>query len=163
MMKKLFVLVLVLGWVSGAQAALTLVGAPADLVVGETATITVHSSTAGAYSGWLQIETPAVADYNGDPQFTAAGDPAGSSSMKVQPLYPGWYQFTVASMDLDKPIEAGDHIQVNVIGVSEGQTRLAVFADDGVTELSHATLNVVPEPATIALLGLGALLLRRRS
>jgi hypothetical protein len=162
MMKKLFVLVLVLGWVSGAQAALTLVGAPADLNVGEKATITVHSSTAGAYAGWLQIETPATADYDGAPQFTAVGDPAGSSTMEVQPLYPGWYKFMVASTDLSKPIAAGDHILVNVIGVSEGGTKLFLFAEDGTTELSHVNLNVVPEPATIGLLGLGALLLRRR-
>lgn len=161
-MKKLLVVVLVLGSVSGAQAALTLVGAPADLDVGEKATITVHSSTAGSYAGWLQIETPAVADYDGAPLFTAAGNPAGNSTMKVQPLYPGWYEFLVASTDPGKPIAAGDHIQVNVVGVSEGQTTLLLFAEDGVTELNRVTLNVVPEPATIGLLGLGALLLRRR-
>lgn len=161
-MKKLLVLVLVLGWVSGAQAALTLVGAPADLNVGEKAAITVNSSAGGAYAGWLQIETPAVADYDGAPQFTAAGNPAGDSTMTFDDRWPGWYKFTVASLDLAKPIVAGDHIQVNVIGVSEGKTKLFLFAEDGVTELSRVTLNVVPEPATIGLLGLGALLLRRR-
>jgi hypothetical protein len=162
MMKKLFVLVLVLGLASGARAALTLVGAPADLNVGEKATITVNSSTGGSYAGWLQIEAPAVADYDGAPQFTPAGDPMGKSKMLDQPDYPGWYQFLVASLDPDNPIAPGDHIQVNVIGVSEGRTRLALFADDGFTELDHVTLNVIPEPATIGLLGLGAVLLRRR-
>jgi hypothetical protein len=162
MMKKLLVLVLVLGWVSGAQAALTLVGAPADLNIGEKATVTVHSSTADAYSGWLQIETPAVADYDGAPQFTPAGDPSGSSTMTVYSKYPGWYKFMVASMDLNKPLTAGDHILVNVTGISEGRTKLFLFADDGTTELGRVTLTVVPEPATVALLGLGALLLRRR-
>lgn len=161
-MKKLFVLVLVLGWVSGVQAALTLVGAPTDLNVGEKATIMVHSDTAEAYAGWLQIETRSVVDYDGAPQFTPAGDPAGDSTITFDDRWPDWYQFSVGSLDMDKPITAGDHILVNVIGVSEGPTKLFLYEANGQTEIAHVNLTVVPEPATIALLGLGALLLRRR-
>ena len=75
--------------------------------------------------------------------------------------YPGWYEFTVASFP-PNPIAAGDHIEVNVMGVSEGTAALNLYATDGVTRLDTAQITVIPEPTTIALLGLGALFLRRR-
>jgi hypothetical protein len=163
MMKKLLVFLLVLGLASGADAALTLVGAPSEpITVGQTATITVHSSTTGGYAGWLEIEDPAVVDFSGAPQFTPAGDTAGSSTMTDWSAFGAWYEFTVASTDPTKPILAGDHILVNVIGVGEGLTKLNLYASDGVKLLESVSVSVVPEPATIVLLGLGGLLLRRR-
>lgn len=162
-MKKLLVLTLVLGLASGASAALTLVGAPAEPIdIGESISILVNNSEDGAYSGWLEIAGQAVADYDGDPVFTAAGDPGGASEMKPADGYPGWYEFTVASFPPNPTIAAGDHIEVNVMGVSEGTAALNLYATDGVTLLDTAQITVIPEPMTIALLGLGALFLRRR-
>jgi len=162
-MKKLLVLALVLGLASGASAALTLVGAPAEPIdIGQSISILVDNSEDGAYSGWLEIVDQAVADYDGDPVFTAAGNPGGASEMKPADGYPGWYDFTVASFPPNPTITAGEHIEVNVIGVSEGTTALNLYATDGVTLLDTAQITVIPEPMTIALLGLGALFLRRR-
>ena len=163
-MKKLLVLTLVLGVASGASAALVFVDAPvAPINIGDSVAITVNNSDDGAYSGWLEIVDQTAAGYDGDPVFTVAGNPNGDSQFDVFVEYPGWYQFTVASFDTANPIVAGDHIQVNVIGISEGSSVLNLYASDGVTLLDSATVNVIPEPMTIALLGLGGLFLRRRS
>lgn len=163
-MEKLLVFTLVLGLASGASAALTLVGAPTDPInIGETVTITVNNSEDGAYSGWLEIPDPGVADYDGDPVFTAAGNPGGASTVTAAADYPGWYEFTVASFPPNPTISAGDHIQVTVTGIGEGATALNLYANDGVTLLDSAAITVIPEPMTIALLGLGGLFLRRRS
>ena len=162
-MKDVVVLTLVLGLASGANAALTLVNAPTDPInIGESIAIMVNNSEDGAYSGWLEIADPTAADYDGDPVFSGAGSPDGKSTLETFVEYPGSYQFTVASFDAANPIVAGDHIQVNIIGVSEGSSVLTLYANDGVTVLDTASITVIPEPMTIALLGLGGLFLRRR-
>lgn len=154
---------LVLGLASGAAADLTLVGVPSDPVaIGQTVTITMANSMGGAYAGWLEIETPAAAAFDGDPEFTTAGNPGGASRTKYWPEYGAWYEFSVVSFPPSPAIEAGDHMLIRVVGVSEGSTRLTLYDSDGVTVMDQCTIAVIPEPATIALLGLGGLLLRRR-
>ena len=162
MMKKLFVLTLVLGLASGATAAITLANKPAEPInVGETVTIGVQNSQNGAYSGWLFVTDSSVADYE-NVAFTSAGDPSGASTLTEYPEYPGWIEFTVASIP---PIQvaAGEHIQVELIGAAEGTMRLEVYDTSGEVLLDSAEVTVVPEPMTIALLGLGGLFLRRRA
>jgi hypothetical protein len=163
MMKRLLVSMLVLGLASGADAALSLVGAPTEPInIGETVTLLVNNSEDGAYEAWLQIPNQVVADYDGDPVFTAAGDPAGNSQLTAVEGFPGWFQATVASFDPVNPILAGDHIEVKIIGISEGTTVLNLYEQDGETIADTASITVIPEPVTIALLGLGGLFLRRR-
>ncbi len=161
-MRVLLTLVLILGVASQAGAALTLVNVPADPIkIGQTSTITVRSTTEGNYTGWLEIADPAVANFAGAPEFTPAGNPSGASTVKAWPDFGAWYQFTVTGVDPNPPISPGDHILVNVIGVKEGSTKLNVYDDKGVCLWESANICVIPEPATIALLGLGCLLLRR--
>jgi hypothetical protein len=163
MMKKVLALLLVLGWASGASAALTFVDVPTDPInIGESIAITLNNSEDGSYGGWLEITDQAVGDYDGDPVFTTTGDPAGGSSLTTYVEYPGWYEFSVASTDPANPIVAGDHLVINIAGLSEGTTTLNLYASDGTTLLESASITVVPEPMTIALLGLGGLFLRRR-
>jgi hypothetical protein len=162
-MGKLLSLALVLGLASGAGAALTLVNAPTDPVkIGQTSTVTIHSTTEGGYAGWLQITDPTVATFAGEPQFTAAGNPGGVSKIKDWPEFGAWYQFNVVGLSPDAAITPGDHILVNIIGLKKGSTRLNLYADDGVRLWESANISVVPEPATITLFALGGLLLRRR-
>ncbi len=163
MMRRVLAVALVLGLASGASAALTLVSGPTDAIgIGETVTILVNNSNGGNYSGWLEIIDPSVADFDGDPLFTAAGNPNGNSTMTLQSQFGAWYEFGVTSFNPSSPVVAGDHIEVTVTGVSEGTTSLNIYAANGVDVLDTVAITVVPEPMTIALLGLGSLLLCRR-
>jgi hypothetical protein len=157
------VLLVVLGLASGASAALTLVGVPTEPIgIGETITIIVSNSEGGAYSGWLEINAPAIVAFDGAPEFTPAGDPGGSSQMTHWPDFGAWYEFSVNSFPPSPAIAAGEHILIHVVGVSEGTSSLRLYASDGETLLDQCSISVIPEPTTVALLGLGSLLLRRR-
>lgn len=163
-MRKLLVLGLVLGLASGAGAALTLVDGPAAPInVGQTATVTVHSDQDGSYSGWLEIVNPAVLEF-GSVAFTPAGNPAGNSTATPPAMFDTsmWVQFTVASFNPLQPVNAGNHIVVNLTGASEGTTRLNLYDDEAKTLWDDVDITVIPEPATIILLGLGAVCLRRK-
>jgi hypothetical protein len=80
------------------------------------------------------------------------------------PVYDAaWYgTIIVASLDPGNPILAGAHINVNLVGVAEGVTTVGIYAGDGVTLLDTAQVTVLPEPMTIALMGLGGLFMLRR-
>jgi hypothetical protein len=157
-MKKLLALTLVLGMASTAGATLTLV--PEHLYLqpnGGTGTIQVVSDVDGGYDGWIELVDLSVADYDGDPVIIVPGVPPHYISR-----YDGhWYSFIIASLDPGNPILAGAHININLIGVSEGTTTVNIYDSLGVTLLDSATIWV-PEPMTIAMLGLGGLFLLRR-
>jgi hypothetical protein len=163
MMKKVLVVMLILGLASAANAALTLkLSSDAPIAVNGTLTATVSSSIGGSYSCWLEIKTPAIANFAAAPTFTAAGNPNGDSKVTAWPEFGAWYEVLVASLNPDKALLAGDHIQATIKGLAVGQTELNLYADDAATLLSSKIINV-PEPMTLALLGLGGLMLRRRS
>ncbi len=162
-MKHLFTLVCVLGWACAAHATLSLTGVPTEPIqMGETFTITVRNTEGGAYAGWLELMTPAVADFAGAPEFTPAGNPGGASQMTYWPDFGAWYEFSVSSFPPNPAIAPGDHILIHITGLGVGATQLNLYAGDSVTLLDARTIDVIPEPATLALLGLGGLLLRRR-
>ena len=161
MMKKVLVVMLVLGLASAANAALSLTpGGSVD--VDKSIAIMVSSSAGGAYQGWLEIVNPAIANFDKDPVILAAGNTGGNSSMTAYPEFGAWYNFTIASLDPAKPILAGNHVTVNIKGIAQGKTVLNLYADDAATLLDSEDITVVPEPVTLMLLGLGGLFLRRR-
>jgi hypothetical protein len=160
-MKKFLILMLVLGMTSSAIATLTLV--PDDLLLypGATGTIQVVSDVDGGYGCWIGLDNFIAADYDGDPTFTALGNPNGDS---IMPRYDAlWYgEIIVSSLDPSNPILAGAHINVNFVGINaEAITTLYLYASDGVTLLDSSSI-FWPEPTTIAMLGLGGLFLLRR-
>jgi hypothetical protein len=143
MRKKFVILVLVLGMTSTAGAALSLSGDLTLSSAGDTGTIQGVSDVDGPYDGWIELVDLTVADYDGDPTFTALGNPIGISQMTKYDAHV--YYFFVASTDPANPILPGAHINVNLIGIAEGETTLNLYAGDGVTLLDSATITVLPE------------------
>ncbi|MHC4642908.1 MAG: hypothetical protein ACYS32_14795 [Planctomycetota bacterium] len=145
MIRKLTILVLVLGMSSSAGAALSLV--PEELTLssaGDTGTIQVVSDTDGGYGCWIELVDLTVADYDGDP--TSIFPPGDPRIMIWHPPYdPHLYEIIVMSLDPANPILAGAHINVNLVGIAEGVTTLNLYAEDG-TLLDSATITVLPEP-----------------
>jgi hypothetical protein len=162
-MKKVVVLSLVLGLVSGANAALSLVGGTDPIEIGDTASIFVANSEGGAYTGWLSIANPPTAAGLQSVEFTPEGNPSGSSTITQHPEYTDaqWIEFSVLSMP-PAQIAAGNHLELTVVGLSEGTTQLNLYGADGEQVVASVDLNVIPEPMTIALLGLGGVFLLRR-
>ncbi|MHC4098865.1 MAG: PEP-CTERM sorting domain-containing protein [Planctomycetota bacterium] len=161
-MKKILILMLVLGMTSMASAALTLSGDLTLLNAGATGTIQVISDADGGYGMWIGIADITSATYDGDPTFTPAGNPNGDSLMTNYD--PSWYgEVIVSSLNPGAPILPGAHININLVGVTENtETMVEIRASDGVTVLDSVKVTVLPEPMTIALLGLGGLFILRR-
>jgi len=162
MMKKVLVLMLVLGLASAANAALSLADDALEVEPGGTIGTAVLSDADGGYACWLEL----VDGVTYDAAFTEAGNPNGDSVINTYADYPGWYELIVASLNPSAPIVAGDHIAVTITAAADAQVgaqaMLNLYDDAAVTVLDSAGVTVVPEPATLMLLGLAGLFLRRR-
>ena len=169
-MKKLFVLMLVLGIASFASAGLTWTdGAGGDV---DTITLTSQSDTAVVY---LTSDTSAMGSFLAGPAnnsvagITAAApqpDAGGQGSAFVYTtgIYDG--QMWGQAADSVEPYTnaAGNWFAVTIHATSAG-TGSVNFDSDILAQLGTSdtlVVNHIPEPMTITLLGLGGLLLRRK-
>ena len=167
-MKKLLVLMLVLGMGSLASAALIL-DAPAEV---DVRTVTEFDVTISGTAA----DAPFAGGVYADPQYSdvtaTAGKGNGLGNLGAVKAYNdgafnGW-DFTVDEL---KPVDPEDFVAddwsvvltygVGAEGTSQdyGLFDYAVSYDNAV---QMATVKSVPEPMTFALLGLGGLFLRRR-
>lgn len=156
-MKKFMVLSLVLAMVGISSAALTFV---ADGNVAK-----VVSDNANPYAFWVVVENDLLPV---SIEFTAGGNTNGDSTMTGYGDFGGtdWTYVAVRSLAPANPLVAGDHVTVTLAdGIQLGYEDMGMGKIDFVTEDESTVLGslyVVPEPATLALLGLGALVLRRK-
>jgi hypothetical protein len=160
-MKKLLVLMLVLGMATAANAtviswsvdSLTLdinATAVVNLVADDATGYDIKSvgATAGAVASIVDIDPLAAAGQ--DATATALADP-----------YLGWWNILSADSTGTpmNSIVSGNHFDVTIKGLATGT--YAINSDYyGTNDVLNIT--VVPEPATVALLGLGGLFLLRR-
>lgn len=166
-MKKFLVLILVLGVASAANATLSLSldGGPAPdeitIASSDTVTIDVHTDVGVNSLSYLDIGYISEGTYSlSNPRLgPAAGDFPGSFSGYV----PGDYdEFEITSAWLPASTkQAGDIFLVDLHCEGEGDVVVALYDSQGAM-IDFMTIHQVPEPMTIALLGLGGLLLRRR-
>jgi len=157
-MKKLLAIALVLGLAGIANAAVSLYpGGMVDVLPGDTITISVVSSDTNPYGAWLELTDNGVGSFGSLVKLPAAGADASTDDS----WYP-WLFFDAVTFNPEAPIIAGAHFTIDfTAGQVEGYATLGLFTVDE-TPIESLRINVVPEPMTLGLLGLGGLFLRRR-
>jgi hypothetical protein len=169
-MKKLLALMLVLCLASVASATISMdVSGTVDIVIGNTLTVTVSSSDSNPWNGYIIIQE------GGDGALSNGVVLDTGNLSDTQPYSEDdWgigYSMVAGTTDvINFPVVVGDQFSYDydTTGMNYGDTAILSLWDDGVgyepdqDEQGIALLNVIPEPMTIALLGLGGLLLRRR-
>ena len=175
-MKKFLILLLVLGLASSANAALTLVSSEGDtLLQGGSTRIGIYNDNAAPGQGlitWLSIDVsgPGAWIPNDEIFHSPPSLGPGGTSLYYGVLPPGdtglaytadlWYSdAAVASPD---PYGVGVLVDYGFNCIGLGNVDIYLIADDLTTVLDKLTIAQIPEPMTIALLGLGGLLLLRR-
>ncbi len=158
-MKKLLVLALVCGMASLASAALVWAENDTTINVGDTFTFTlVNTDGVLPTSIWIGLSDGTVAKWNSG-EVTAA---AGSTATLTMAAWGAEYN---AISYPDAPgvgtFVAGTWATFVLEGIAQGVATLSI-EDAGGTVLDSLAVTVVPEPATMVLLGLGALVLRRK-
>ena len=181
-MKKLLVLMLVLGMTSLANAGLVLSvdGAldPEDTTINltpsETIEIDIHATNmpVGIVMGWITIQGPGSIDASNalgweDSSGNNVADPPLSTYITglVGYGYPGVVDIIEWDIsDITEPLDAPTgKVLWNMIFHCDGLGDVTLtLMDPAFTVYDVQVIHNIPEPMTIALLGLGGLFLRRR-
>lgn len=179
-MKKVLVLGLVLGLACAANAALTIEGLPASGKINLSAVVklslTGDGQTPSPQAPWIVVKGPASINggtlvYQGS--LSAYWDlprlvtELGMSEADILAYVGGSDTSMITLADGAIPPKAltgvlVDNIMLTASATKLGMVDLILMNDDLTAAISQARVEVVPEPMTIALLGLGGLFLRRR-
>ena len=167
-MKRLVALLLVFGMASTANAVLLQVdGVPTtdvEIAEGVTSLITIVGEDASSWLGYIIVEEGGTGALSNVAILPAAGDLAASEPYTEAGWGAGYMLTTAASPGSSQPISTGSQFNVNYSGGTLGQTaKISLFLDpEYTTPVASVNVSIIPEPMTIALLGLGALFLRKR-
>ena len=162
-MKKLLILMLVLGITSAANATVLEWSTNAITIdLGDpVAVVQLIASDDQPYAAkWVGNDPSAIAEITSISALTAAGPDAVVKDPSVTG-WAGWW--TVEALDFDPTtwdVSAGSQYTVTITGLAEGVYTIDSDSYSGTNDV--LTITVIPEPMTVALLGLGGLFLLRR-
>ena len=158
-MRKLLILVLVLGMAPVACATISLVSNAATIDLAGSVTVQVSSDAdSAAWTGYLGYT------YAGAGLTTAWANPAAGVDGYATPhaTWLGYYMLVASELSATPTsIDAGIQFEGILKGTATG-TYTFNLNNSGWVAQDTFTLTVIPEPITMALLGLGGLFLRRR-
>lgn len=164
-MKKLLILVLVLGLTSSASALITSLGGPTEVMYDGSVTINVISDTDYvAWFGYIGFD-PAEVGVSACVATSNAGD---DSIVTLNPYgWTGYYE--IEAGDQTEPYDsvlAGVQFEITVMGGGLAKVgsvyTIDLYDSNWTTPHDTVQVTVIPEPMTVALLGLGGLFLLRR-
>ena len=168
-MRKFLVVALVLGIASAANAVAIYIdgsdpGESIEIAEGVTPVITVVGEDNSSWLGYIIIEEGGTGALGNAVSLDAAGD-MGAVSPYTEAGWGSGYELTIAMSPGGAPaIAAGPQVRLEYVGGVLNQTaKISLFVDPEFgTPADSVAITIVPEPMTVILLGLGALLLRLR-
>ena len=170
-MKKFLVLLLVLGMASAANATLSWVDASdadltsVSLLPGTSITVYLSSDTANLSAvNWVDPCTATIAAVTGGSALAGAGNSATFNGVNPSG-YTGWGRGESKTGDpTGAPISIGKwyEVVITATGVNGQSTTMSSDYYGGAGSSDSLIVNIIPEPATLVLLGLGGLLLKRK-
>ena len=166
-MKRVLALMLALCFISSANATyLQIDGLSSDsyeLLEGSTVTISIISEDNSSWLGYLIVPDGSPGTLSNPTIWDAAGNFSSANPYSEIDWGTGYELTAAASADGVPALEPGQQFSFDFTGGIAGQsTQILLFQDpEYTTPLDAISITIVPEPITIALLGLGAILLRK--
>ena len=174
-MKKMLMLILILGIASFANAAISLQtstsgtsfsdpGAAITLLPSDTVWIGVNQDIAENFAAYVIMDTTSLGSWTGlsaiySPPALAAVVGWTYYGTGVDPGMDAWFgDFTLPGLEQGGPGVFG---AVQFHCEAPGDVLITLY-DEAFVPVDTLTIHQIPEPATMALLGLGGLFLRRR-
>ena len=178
-MRKLLILMLVLGVASMATAVPTLTVSNNNPAPGDTIQVYITGTAAeasgsggvppGGYSGMLGVDYVAYGYLGGSPYLTIVPPPAITTAAGgyayAGPMYAleFWSAASTPPWNEATDVDVGLWFTYNVLVTgAAGQSEVIDLLNNAMGIIATQPITIVPEPMTMALLGLGALFLRRR-
>ncbi len=159
-MKKLLVLMLVLGLVSAANAVLSISvngsdpGAEITIGSSDSIVVDISSDNGTSYGTWMYI-------YDGDRALSNPATTQGDISGYVGAHYANYDYYYVTIASSTGNLVAGTGFVFDYLAIGTNDVLIELYDQSGATLVDSLVIHQ-PEPMTIALLGLGGLFLRRR-
>ncbi len=167
MMKRMLALILVLGLASSANALYIQIDGQStdtyDLTQGSIASISIISEDNSSWLGYIIVPDGSSGTLSNPSILDNAGNFASVTPYSETGFGTGYELTAAMTFNGIPPLASGEQFSFDFSGGHAGDTmQILLFSDPEYTiPVDSLSISVVPEPMTIALLGFGALLLRR--